>query len=114
MAYFEQEYQGRLKDVRKLYVLPSDGSVENFLSCHRALLQILISAMPQLRKFFPDTVFALRADSDEYGWENLYVDALWRYGAIEAFELLDSFSDEWWIANSRPARGTLTFTYRLV
>lgn len=114
MAHFEREYQAHIKELRRLYVLPSDGSVVAFLNVHRALPPILISAMPQLRRIFRDTVFALRADSDEYGWENLYVDALWSRDAYEAFHLLDRFSDEWWIANSRPARGALTFTYRLV
>lgn len=70
--------------------------------------------MPHLRKYFPESVLALRAASDEFGWENLYVDILWPGDALEAFRLLDQFCDAWWIANSEPADGALTFTYRLV
>jgi hypothetical protein len=114
MAQYEREYAEHLGEVYKLYVLPGDGSVAGFLNDHRALPQILIAAMPQLRKVFGDTVFALRATSDEFGWQNLYVDALWTGDAMDAFRLLDQFGDDWWIANSLPARGALTFTYRLV
>lgn len=114
MAHFEDEFQAHLEDVRRMYLLPPDGSVEEFLSSHRALPQVLVSAVPQLKRIFPGTLFELRAESDEYGWENLYVDALWRGDALEAFDLLDRFGDEWWIANSDSARGALTFTYRLV
>jgi hypothetical protein len=114
MAQYEREYAEHLADVRKLYVMPSDTSVADFLNNHRALPQILMAAMPQLRKLFGDTVFALRATSDEFGWENLYVDTLWPGDALEVFGLIDQFSDSWWIANSAPARGALTFTYRLI
>lgn len=114
MAQHEREYAANLDELRKYYVLPSDVSVAEFLNDHRALPQILILAMPHLRKLFGDTVFTLRATSDEFGWQNLYVDALWDRDAMEAFDLLDQFSDQWWLENSAPARGALTFTYRLV
>jgi hypothetical protein len=114
MAEYEREYAEHLSEVPKLYVLPGNGSVEELLNDHRHLPQILIAAMPQLRKLFGDTVFALRTSADEFGWQNLYVDALWPGDAMDAFRLLDKFGDDWWIANSRPARGIITFTYRLV
>lgn len=114
MKEFETDYQSALSEVRKLYVLPADASALEFLNNHRALPQLLIDAIPHLRKHFDNTVFALRATSDEYGWENLYVDAMWQGDARDALQRLDQFEDEWWIANCRPARGTLTFTYRLV
>jgi hypothetical protein len=114
MAQYEREYAAHLDDVRKLYVMPPDTAVAEFLNDHRALPQMLITAVPHLRKLFGDTVFVLRATADEFGWQNLYVDAMWHGDALEAFRLLDVFGDEWWIANSAPARGALTFTYRLV
>ncbi len=114
MQQFERDYRDALTDVRKRYVFPSDTSVAEFLNDHRAMPQLLIDAAPQLRKYFGNTVFALRVTSDEYGWQNLYADAMWPGDARDALRLLDQFEDEWWIANCRPARGALTFTYRLV
>jgi hypothetical protein len=114
MQQFESDYQAAVAEVRRLYVLPSDTSVLDFLNDHRALPQLLIEAAPQLKKYFADTVFTLRTTSDEYGWQNLYADAMWTGDARGAIQLLDQFEDEWWIANSRPARGALTFTYRLL
>jgi len=96
------------------YAIPADGSVAEFLDNHRALPEILLAAVPHLRRYFPNEVFALRVDSDEFGWQNLYVDVLWPGEAMEAVRLLDQFGDEWWMANSQPSGGALTFTYRLV
>jgi len=114
MEDFEHDYREHVDQVRKLYVLPSDTSVLDFLNDHRALPQLLIAAIPRLRRLFPDAVFALRATSDQNGWQNLYTDVLWPGDAIEALRLIDQFEDEWWIANSHFGRGSLTFTYRLV
>lgn len=114
MQQFEMDYQAAVAEVRKLYVLPNDSSVLDFLKDHRALPQLLIDAAPKLKRYFSDTVFTLRATSDEYGWQNLYADAMWSGDARDAVQLLDQFEDEWWIPNCRPARGALTFTYRLV
>jgi hypothetical protein len=114
MAQFEKDYQATLPEVRKRYVLPTDSSVFEFLNDHRGIPQLLIDAFPHLQKYFENTVFALRATCDEYGWENLYVDVLWPSDAGDAIRLLDEFEDEWWLANCRTARGALTFTYRLV
>lgn len=111
---FEGDYQGAIAEVRNLYVLPSDSSALDFLNDHPALPQLLIDASPQLKKYFGDTVFALRVSSDEDGWETLFADALWSGDAREALLLLDRFEDEWGIPNWQPARGSLIFTYRLV
>lgn len=113
MQQFEKDYQAAIAEVRKFYVLPTDSSVLDFLNDHRALPQLLIDAAPQLKRYFGDTVFTLRAASDEYGWQNLYADAVWTADARDALRLLDQFEDEWWIPNCRPASGALTFTYRL-
>lgn len=71
-------------------------------------------ALPHLREHFGNIVFALRATSDEYGWQRLYVDALWPGDSTDAFLAIDRFQDAWWIANSHMTAGHLTFTYRLV
>jgi hypothetical protein len=114
MQQFEQDYQAAIAELRRSYVLPADSSVLDFLSDHRALPQLLIEAAPHLKRYFANTVFNLRAESDEYGWQNLYADAMWAGDARDAVRHLEQFEDGWWLQNCRPARGVLTFTYRLV
>jgi hypothetical protein len=66
-------------EVARNYVMPRDNSVQAFLNSHRVLPQLLLQALPRLRHRFGDTVFALRATSDEYGWQNL---SLTPYGTV--------------------------------
>lgn len=114
MVRHEQEHITMVEEVARNFAVPRDNSVQNFLSAHRVLPQFLIQALPHLREHFGNVVFALRATSDEYGWQRLYVDALWPGDSIEAFRAIDRFQDAWWIANSHMTAGHLTFTYRLV
>jgi len=114
MAQQEAEHTDFVLEIAKCYVLPSDSSVIDFLKAHRVLPQLLIEAVPHLQKRFGNTVFALRATSDEYGWETLYVDARWPGNAADVLAAIDRFEDDWWIANSHVASGALNFTYRLI
>jgi len=113
MERHEQEHLLMMDEIARTFVVPRDGSVEIFISAHRVLAQFLIQALPHLRGSFGDVVFALRATTDEYGWQQLYVDALWPGNSTEAFLAIDRFQDAWWIANSHLTAGHLTFTYRL-
>src|SRR5271170_3104226 len=112
MAGFDADHRALVNEIRKSYVLPKDSSVADFLDAHRTIPALLIQAVPHLREFLGNTVFALRAASDEYGWEALYADALWPGDAHDAAVAIDRFEDAWWIANSHAASGSLTFTYR--
>jgi hypothetical protein len=114
MAAFEADHRAFVNEIRKNYVLPKDSSVADFLDAHRTIPALLMQAVPHLREFFGTTVFALRASSDEYGWQTLYADAMWPGDAHDAVVAIDRFEDAWWIANSDAASGSLTFTYRLV
>ena|SRR6185312_8513974 len=114
MRRFESDYDALICEVRKCYVMPSDPSVEVFFRRSRSLPHLLVEAVPHLRRFFGDTVFALRHTSDEYGFQVLMVDALWPGEARDAERAIDAFEDAWWIGNSRSAFGGLIFTYRLV
>jgi hypothetical protein len=114
MACYEADRHALVTEVARNYMMPRDNSVQAFLNSHRVLSQLLLQALPRLRHRFGDTVFALRTTSDEYGWQNLCVDALWRGDAADAYTALDRFEDDWWVDNSHLAAGHLTFTYRLV
>jgi hypothetical protein len=114
MARFEAEHALLVTEVRRYYVMPDELSVRDFLRNHRRIPPLLLEALPHLRRFFANTIFTLRATSDENGWQMLYVGALWPGEPRDALAALNQFDDAWWIANSYPAGTSLTFTYKLV
>ena len=114
MAAFEREHSSTVAELARHYIFSQETAVKEFLRIHRTLPQLLLAALPQLRKQFGDILFSLRAVSDDYGWQTMYVDALWPGQAADAIASIDRFEDEWWISNSGPAAGSLNFTYRLV
>jgi hypothetical protein len=115
MARHEEDHKSAVAAVCSAYVMPRDGSVQDFLNSHRVLPQLLLQAFPRLRSVFGElAVLSLRATSDEYGWQTLFVDVLWPEDATTAYAALDRFEDDWWVANCNLAAGRLNFTYRLV
>lgn len=114
MVSFESEHRSAVAELARNYIFSQETSVEEFLRSHRTLPQLLVAALPYLRQQFGSIVFSLRTVSDEYGWQTMFVDALWPGLAADALAALDRFEDEWWIANSSAAAGCLNFTYRLV
>jgi hypothetical protein len=115
MAEFAAQYEAVLNDVRKHYVLPADTSVRDFMTEHRAIPQILLEAMPQLKAYFGgNAVFNLRAPIDEAGSRTLYAVAMWSGELRDVREALAKFDNDWWMARAGQAAGYLTFTYELV
>jgi len=115
MAEFDAQHQAVLNDVRKLYVLPADESVRNFLTEHRAIPNILLEAAPQLKACFGgNAVFNLRAPIDEAGSRTLYAVAMWPGKLRDVRDALARFDNDWWMVRAGQTAGYLTFTYELV
>ena len=115
MAEHAAQHEDLLKEVRKHFVLPADSSVIDFLTEHRAIPQILLEAVPWLKRGFgPNAVFHLRAPVDDSGSRTLYAVTMWPGTVRDVRDALEKFDDTWWIAWSRRASGYLTFTYELV
>jgi hypothetical protein len=113
---YEAEYRRTLEELAKLYVFfPADESVQHLLRRQRAITGLLLECHTHLHRFFgEDVLLELKASSDEYGWLTLYVEVRWPGSAAEAFAGLERFYDEWWLARSLAAGGSLNFTYRLI
>jgi hypothetical protein len=108
------ESSSLLEDIRKNFVMPSDFSVETFLTEHRSLPQTLIEGATHLKECFgPDTIFRLLVTADEAGSRTLYAVVIWPGDVRDARAALAKF-DDWWLAGSQPGMGYLTFTYELV
>lgn len=115
MAEFESDHRNIIHEVLKLYVLSNDEAVKEFLDGHRTIPQLLIQAAPRLQEHFGEaTVFSLRVVVDEHDWQTIYAVVIWPGKAEDVVTALDEFEENWWIQNSNPASGDLTFTYELV
>lgn len=115
MFRFDHEHDAKTAEIRKHYVLPSSSSVLAFLVDHRTISDLLLEAVPSIRKHFgSDAVFHLRVPADESGSRTLYAVAVWSGEALDVRNALERFDDTWWIAHSRQASGYLVFTYELV
>lgn len=114
MRRYEADHRAMLAEVARCYVAPKDDSVQGLLNTHRFIPPLLLQAYAHLREQFTEAVFALRANSDENGWQTLCVDALWPGKSADAYAAIDRFEDAWWVANSHMGAGRLIFTYRLV
>ncbi len=115
MVHFENEHNVIINDVRRNFVLPTNSSVEGFFNDHRTIPQLLLQAVPHVKRYFgADVVFNLRVPIDESGSQTLYAVAMWPGTLKDVRRALEQFDDAWWIANSRKASGYLTFTYELV
>lgn len=114
MVDYAEDYQVALQEVRKHYRLPSDSSVEHFLTKHRPLTQVLLDAAPRLEQYFGvKTVFSLKAPIDSDGEQTLYAVVVWPDEARVARDALAKFDDEW-LSKSSFSSVDLTFTYELV
>ena len=115
MAEFAAAHEAVLNDVRKHYILPADASVRDFLTEHRAIPQILLEAVPQLKAYFGgNAIFNLRAPIDEAGSRTVYAVAMWPGELRDVRDALAKFDSDWWMARAGQAAGYLTFTYELV
>ena len=112
MAQFEADHEAAVTELQRSYVFANEQEIRMFFRRHRTAPQLLTEAgLPLRQSFGAGTVFNLRATTDEYGSQTLYVVAVWPGDVRLALEHLD---EQWWIANSRQASGDLTFTYELV
>jgi hypothetical protein len=113
-GHFATDDSANIALLRTHYRMPATAQLEAFLLDHTELIQLLLEAVPHLGRCLGDVSLALRLESDDHGWETLYVDALWSGHAADAMAAIDRFEDVWWIERSSAAGGLLTFTYRLV
>ena len=115
MAKFEEEHEATLRMVATQYVMPEDSSVQRFLRSHRTLPQLLIEAIPHLKRCFGElAVFSLRAPVDESGGQMLYGLVVWPGDVNQVRRSLAQFDEDWWIKHSRQASGRLSFSFELV
>ncbi len=109
-----EKRQSALSEIRKSFVFRDEEAVTSFLRDHRTIAQLLLEALPALKKFFGvETVFELKVLTEEDGSREMYAMAEWPGPAREAMRALDNFIENWWIERSGTVGGRLNFTYEL-
>ena len=111
-AKLNGQLECELRELKAVYVFRNESAITEFVLGHRAVAGVLLSAIPELKKYFgEDVVFNLEAVRDDDESTTLYAIVVWRGLAEIAVAALADFDENWWL--NRPAQSGLTFTYEL-
>ena len=109
----KQQIESDLKSLKKSYIFRNEPLIIQFLSSHRSVPAVLITAIPELKRSFgDDTILHLEVLREDDDTSFLYAIAMWSGTVEKAEHNLENFDDNWWF-NQPPRRG-LTFTYELI
>jgi hypothetical protein len=115
IAEFLQGHEKQIELLRTSYVFHPDEGVRSFLSGHRAVAEVLIEAVPELRRCFGNMVtLQLQLLDDDETPAAIYGIVLWQGDLAGARGALQTFDETWWIEKSRTAAGRIVFDYQLV
>jgi hypothetical protein len=115
LAQQESEFADAIAKLRSDFIFSNTGSVQAFLSTHRALASILLEAVDYLKDCFgPDTPLMLEIASDDGPARAIYALALWKKDRAESRAALKKFDEIWWMNNLRKAGGRIVFDYELL
>jgi hypothetical protein len=110
----ESAEPARFSEIRREYTFHNEAAVKSYLTDHRSVSELLIKAIPQLKRHFgSDTVFQLRVSAEDGEFSTLYGIVLWPGAVQDIRAAFDRFDDEWWIAHAHQAGGRVTFAYEL-
>jgi hypothetical protein len=113
-AWRHRGQQREFDEIRRAYVFVEPSSIKAFLQEHRALPELLLDAIPWLKRSFGDSAtiqLQLMAEEDEPS--TLYALILWTDTLESAQEALSRFDETWWLSNCRRASGNLIVDYEL-
>jgi hypothetical protein len=115
MADFFQICKEQFEVLRTNYVFdPADG-VRSFLEGHRAVSEVLMEAVTELRRCFgSNAILQLQLLDNEGTSAAIYGIVLWQGDLQSARAALQTFDETWWIESSRRAAGRIVFDYQLV
>ncbi|MBD2388103.1 hypothetical protein [Cylindrospermum sp. FACHB-282] len=89
-----------LRKISQIYTIEDTFVVGRFLHKHSTLIDVLLEAHPQIRKYFPLEKLRLKlyVDPESPQWEKLVLSICATPESVdEALNKLDEFDQEWWI-----------------
>ena len=114
MADHERFFNASIDTVKRFFIFGSTD-VEQFLRSHRALVQILLDAVPHFKASFGDQrPLALEVITEDRPPQVIYALAMWDGETAKSRVALADFDQKWWLANSRKAGGRIVFDCQLV
>lgn len=114
MKRFTAEQARDFERLKREYVFEDPAATENFLTKHRSLVEVLIDAVPHMRRCFGGEItLKIRVVFEDAGPTTVSAVALWEGTLNSATESLAQFDESWWLDNVKRARGRIVFDYEL-
>ncbi|TAE60433.1 MAG: hypothetical protein EAZ87_05900 [Nostocales cyanobacterium] len=92
-------WTNKLRKINSLYIVENKVDVHRFLHKHSNLIDVILEAHPQIRKYFPTEKLQLKlyVDPESPEWEYLIVCICASPEFVsEAFNKLTDFKKSWW------------------
>lgn len=86
--------------ISKFYTIENILDVNRFLENHANLIDVILEAYPQIRKYFPTEKLRLKLyiDPESSEWEYLIISICVSSESVdEALNQLEEFDENWWI-----------------
>lgn len=86
--------------ISKFYTIENILDVNRFLENHANLIDVMLEAYPQIRKYFPTEKLRLKLyiDPESSEWEYLIISICVSSESVdEALNQLEEFDENWWI-----------------
>lgn len=114
MARFTMEQAADLEKLKREYVFEDVAVTESFIRNHRSIVEVLLDAVPHLRRCFgSETTLKIGVVFEDAGPTTASAVALWKGPLASARESLAKFDESWWLENVKRARGRILFDYEL-
>lgn len=90
----------KFSKISKFYTIENILDVNRFLENHANLIDVMLEAYPQIRKYFPTEKLRLKLyiDPESSEWEYLIISICVSSESVdEALNQLEEFDENWWI-----------------
>ncbi len=90
----------KFSKISKFYTIENILDVNRFLENHANLMDVILEAYPQIRKYFPTEKLRLKLyiDPESSEWEYLIISICVSSESVdEALNQLEEFDENWWI-----------------
>ncbi|MCE2720188.1 MAG: hypothetical protein ACK5RY_07850 [Dolichospermum sp.] len=90
----------KFSKISKFYTIENILDVNRFLENHANLIDVILEAYPQIRKYFPTEKLRLKLyiDPESSEWEYLIISICVSSESVdEALNQLEEFDENWWI-----------------
>ena len=103
-----------LGSLKREFIFTDTKAVENFIANNRAVVPLLLEAVPHLRENFGSVPLTLEIIAEDGPPRSISAFVLWRGERTAARSALKHFDESWWMNNLKRAAGRVVFDYELI